>query len=217
MNELTFLGLPVFDSDSLIELGARFLLNLLVVGIIVHRLYYQHGKRTEYYFTFTLISLSIFFLTYLLGGMKIKTGLVLGLFAVFGIIRYRTETMGAREMTYLFSIITISVINALGTSFPLVELLLTNLIFILIIWCSEYIVHRKHISTKYVRYDRIELIVPERQEELKADLEKRLGLRIVRIETGAVDFLKDSVMLKIHYDNGGNPYNSADHLMKMPK
>ena len=217
MSEIEFLGAPLFDGGSLLELALRFLLNLIVVGTIIHKLYFQHGRRTEYYFTFALISLSIFFLTYLLGGMKIKTGLVLGLFAVFGIIRYRTEQMAAREMTYLFTIIAISVINALGTGFSLVELLLTNVIFVFAIWLSEYVVQKKNVSSKYVLYDRVELTHPDKEKELIEDLESRLGIHVLRVETGAVDFLKDTAMLKVYYDNGGNPFNAVDHMMKLPK
>ena len=216
MNELEFFKVPLFDAHSFLELTFRLLLNVIVVGIIIHKLYSHNGKKTDYYFTFALISLSIFFLTYLLGGLKIKTGLVLGLFAVFGIIRYRTEQMGAREMTYLFTIIAISVINALGTDFPLLELLLTNAIFVFAIWLSEYLINRKKISTKYVVYDRVELTRPDRREELIADLGSRLGIQVTDVETGAVNFLKDSVMLKVYYKNDGTGNNSVDHMLKLP-
>jgi hypothetical protein len=133
--------------------------------------------------------------------VKIKVGFALGLFAIFGIIRYRTESMGVREMTYLFVIIALSVINALAESLGYVELLVTNVLFVVCIALGEKLPGIRHLSEKLVKYDRVELIVPERRAELTADLEKRLGLKIERIEIGDVDFLRDSAMLKVYYEN----------------
>lgn len=217
LENIELFGTPVIDYANISELLIRFAFNLLIVWLVIDKIYYPHAKRKEYYFTFMLISISIFFLTFLLGAMKIKTGLVLGLFAIFGIIRYRTETMSVREMTYLFVIITISVINALGEAFSYMELLMTNGIFIGIIAACEHVNARNRISEKLVLYDRIELIVPDKRKELVEDLEKRLGVEIVNVEIGAVDFLKDSAMLQIHYKNKSKYPNYVDKIMKLPK
>jgi hypothetical protein len=109
--------------------------------------------------------------------------------------------MGVREMTYLFVIIALSVINALAESLGYVELLVTNVLFVVCIALGEKLPGIRHLSEKLVKYDRVELIVPERRAELTADLEKRLGLKIERIEIGDVDFLRDSAILKVYYEN----------------
>jgi hypothetical protein len=201
MNELELIDLPDGQPGDLMEMIVRFLLNSVFIWLIIHKMYYPKSKRRDYYFTFSLISVSIFFLIFLLASVKIKVGFALGLFAIFGIIRYRTESMGVREMTYLFVIIALSVINALAESLGYVELLVTNVLFVVCIALGEKLPGIRHLSEKLVKYDRVELIVPERRAELTADLEKRLGLKIERIEIGDVDFLRDSAMLKVYYEN----------------
>jgi hypothetical protein len=201
MNELELIDLPDGQPGDLMEMIVRFLLNSVFIWLIIHKLYYPKSKRRDYYFTFSLISVSIFFLIFLLASVKIKVGFALGLFAIFGIIRYRTESMGVREMTYLFVIIALSVINALAESLGYVELLVTNVLFVVCIALGEKLPGIRHLSEKLVKYDRVELIVPERRAELTADLEKRLGLKIERIEIGDVDFLRDSAILKVYYEN----------------
>lgn len=128
---------PLLDTADFWQLLLRFAFNMIITGCIIHLLYYPKSRRRDYYFTFMLISLSIFFLIFLLGSVKLKIGFALGLFAIFGIIRYRTESMPVREMTYLFVIIALSVINALAVTISYVELLATNLIFLLSIWICE--------------------------------------------------------------------------------
>lgn len=217
-DSLQLFGTPLFDGGDLCELLVRFIFNSLVMWFIIHKLYYPKSQRKDYYFTFALISVSIFFLIYLLASVKIKVGLALGLFAIFGIIRYRTESMSVREMTYLFCIIALSVINALATTLSYAELVLTNLIFVGAIHLFENLPWLTHLSEKLVLYERIELIVPERREELLADLKKRLGFEVVKVEIGAVDFLRDTVMLKVYYrDDNERDGNSVNHMMKLPK
>ena len=215
MDELELIDTPLIASGDLIELVARFAFNTLVVWIIIHLLYFPRSKRRDYYFTFMLISVSIFFLIFLLGGLKIKVGFALGLFAIFGIIRYRTESMYVREMTYLFVIIAISVINALAVTLSVAELVAVNALFIGAIWLCEHNLINKQHKEKLVVYDRIDLIVPEKHDELVADLEKRIGVKIIGVEIGAIDFLRDTAMLKIHYRERGE--NSVNHTMKLPK
>jgi uncharacterized membrane protein len=215
MEELEFLDTPLVDAANMSQLLLHFLINLIFCGIIIHKLYYPKSQRRDYYFTFALISLSIFFMIFLLGSVKIKVGFALGLFAIFGIIRYRTEQMPVREMTYLFVLIAVSVINALAVTLTYGELLLTNVLFVCSIWLFEDIPWVKHVSEKLVKYDRIDLIQPEHYEEMKADLEKRLGFPIIRFEVGSVDFLKDIAMVKVFYNGDG--INSVNRMMKFPK
>lgn len=215
MEELELFDTPMVDAASMGQLLLHLAINLIFCGFIIHKLYYPKSKRRDYYFTFALISLSIFFMIFLLGSVKIKVGFALGLFAIFGIIRYRTEQMPVREMTYLFILIAVSVINALAVTLTYAELLLTNCLFVCFIWLFEDIPWIKHVSEKLVKYDRIDLITPEHYDEMKADLEKRLGIPIIRFEVGAVDFLKDIAMVKVFYE--GERGNSINSMFNFPK
>lgn len=204
-----------FSTLDTLELLIRFAFNAIVVMCIIHLLYYPKSRRKDYYFTFSLIAVSIFFLIYLLGGVKIKVGFALGLFAIFGIIRYRTESMPVREMTYLFVIIAISVINALASH--LVEALIANILFIGWIWLCESTKWIKHVACKLVLYDRPELTAPARYDEMLEDLRKRTGLTIERVEVGHIDYLRDTAMLKVYYIPTDTRENTVDNLLKFPK
>lgn len=212
----TFMGLDLINVPGLIEMLTRFLLNLIVVWIIAHFFYYPKSQRRDYYFTFMLISVSIFMLIYLMDGSKMKIGAALGLFAVFGILRYRTESVPIREMTYLFFLVALSVVNGMAAKLSLVELLVANLIFIVSVAACESNLLAKHVSCKFVKYDNVKLIVPEKREELKADLEKRLGLEVIKVEIGSVDFLRDTALIKVFY-KGAAGSNTAESVVKMPK
>lgn len=203
--------------EELVIMLTRFLINALVAWVIIRFMYYPKSRRRDYYFTFSLISVCIFFLIYLLGGVKLKIEFALGLFAIFGIIRYRTESMPVREMTYLFAIITVSIINALATTLSYVELAGVNLLFMACIRIYESNRWLKHLSCKLIMYDRIDLVKPECREELMEDLRLRTGLQIQKVEIGSLDFLRDSALLKVYYDTADNEINTVDNLMKLPK
>lgn len=217
MEELETFEATLIDASDIGSLLIRFLFNAIFIWFVIHKLYYPKSQRKDYYFTFAIISVSIFFLIYLLGGVKIKVGFALGLFAIFGIIRYRTESMNVREMTYLFTIIAMTVVNALGVTLSYGELFLTNLIFIVCIKLAENQPWLKHVSEKLVMYDRIDLITPEKREEMIEDLHKRLGVEIIKVEVGAVDFLRDIAMIKVYYDDPHETSNTVNKIMKFPK
>ena len=217
LSELSFIETPLMDRIGFLQLLLRFLFNLLVVSVILRCFYYPKSKRRDYYFTFTLISISIFLMIFLLGSVKLKIGFALGLFAIFGIIRYRTESMPVREMTYLFVIIAISVINALAVEISYAELLGTNLLFVFSIWLCESNRYLRHVSCKLVQYDRFELIHPDRKDELLKDLRERTGLDIIRVEVGHIDFLRDSAILKLYYEPVSDEVNTIDALIKIPR
>jgi hypothetical protein len=217
MEELETFEATLIDASDIGSLLIRFLFNAIFIWFVIHKLYYPKSQRKDYYFTFAVISVSIFFLIYLLGGVKIKVGFALGLFAIFGIIRYRTESMNVREMTYLFTIIAMTVVNALGVTLSYGELFLTNLIFIVCIKLAENQPWLKHVSEKLVMYDRIDLITPEKREEMIEDLHKRLGVEIIKVEVGAVDFLRDIAMIKVYYDDPHETSNTVNKIMKFPK
>ena len=206
----------LFNGSVFWLLMIRFLFNLVAVYCVARWFYYPKSRRRDYFFTFMLISVSIFLMIFLLESVKLKVGFALGLFAIFGIIRYRKESMPVREMTYLFVIIAMSVINALAEE-GFLELLGTNLLFIICVWLFELNKGLKHIASKLIRYDKIELIVPEKENMLLDDLRKRTGLDIVRVEVGHVDFLRDTAMIKVYYKPLNDRINTVDHLIKFPK
>ncbi len=177
----------------------RFVVCFLFNGIIINRLYYKKSHRRDFYFTFMVMSVAIFFLVYFMMGMergKATMGVGLGLFGIFSIMRYRTDAMPVREMTYLFVIICLSVVHAMADNY--VELAIVDIItFMTILLCE---INLKVKQTKLIQYDRIELIKPEKRDELKADLEARTGLKIIKIDVGGIDFLKDSVVLRVTYE-----------------
>lgn len=217
MFDLEIFDVPLFDIPSMSEMLFRFIINSFFIFILIHCFYYKKSRRLDYYFTFSLISISIFFLIFLLGSVKIKVGMALGLFAIFGIIRYRTETVPVREMTYLFVIISLSVINALALNLSYSELLLTNVIYVGSAWLLESFKGLKHVSSKLILYDRVDNIKPESREELLQDLRERTGLKIIKVDVGAINFLQDTVMLKIYYEGRKDESFSVNHMMKLPK
>ena len=206
-----------YDAAGVTEMLIRFGFFMLVLFFIVYFLYYRKTHRRDYFFTLVLLSVSIFFLIYLLGSVKVKIGFALGLFAIFGVLRYRTETIPVREMSYMFGVISLSVINALAESLSFVELLLPNIAIALLIWLFEAFVLRRNLASKLILYDRIELITPERRDELIEDLRKRTGLNIHKVSVGSIDFLKDTAVLKIEYENDGGGGSHVNNTLKIPK
>ena len=204
------------DMKQVKELLIAFLVNMIAIMIVVRGLYYPKCKRGEFFFTYILIAISTFMLIYVLGDVKLKAGIALGLFAMFSIIRYRTEQVAIREMTYLFIIIAISAINGLTVSdLSYGEVIIINLLFILSIWICESKLLISHYSYKVIKYDNVNLITPDKKEELIADLEKRTGLKIEKVEVGAIDFLKDAAIIKMYYKSDSSN-NSVDTTLKTP-
>jgi hypothetical protein len=206
--------IEIIDFSSFIELVLRFTLNLAVIMILVRWLYYSTTKRKDYLFTYILLSSLIFLLCYLLAGVKLQMGFALGLFAVFGIIRYRTNSIPIKEMTYLFLTIGVSIINALAdTKTSVAEVLFTNLVIILIAVGLEKIWLLRNESSKTIVYEKINLIKPENYKELLSDLQERTGIKnINRVEIGKIDFLKDTCILQIFYEVDGNQFSSTEHI-----
>lgn len=219
MEYLQFFTSPLIDLPGTSQLIFRFFFNAFFVWIIIHIFYYRKTKKLDYYFTFMLISISVFLLIYMLGTgqVKLKVGMALGLFAIFGIIRYRTEVISVREMTYLFVIITLSVINALSANISFSSLCIANLIFVLAVWIFEGLLNFRQISCKYILYDRVDHVKPEHYEELLEEIRERTGLKVINIEVGAINYLQDSVMLKVYYESPRREANSVDKMMKLPK
>ena len=183
-----------------------FALNLVSSLVVVRLIYHMAAKRRDFVFTFMLVSTAVFLLCRLLAGVEIDLAFALGLFAIFGIIRYRTNAIPIREMTYLFIVITLAVINALA---PLAASWLEIAMANVLIWVLSYVLERlwfvEHLATKIVIYDRIDLLHEGRRHELIAVLEQRTGVTIVHLEIVKVDYLRDTANLKIHFSADQEP------------
>ena len=215
---IQFGGINLINVDSFTELLLRLTLNILVMLVLVGWLYYSKTKRKDYLFTYMLIGTIIFLLCFMLSNVELEMGFTLGMFAVFGIIRYRTDSIPIKEMTYLLIIIGLSVINALsGNKLSYVELIFTNLIIVIITFIFEKVWLHKNESAKIIRYEKIELIKPENRELLLADLRERTGIvKINRIEIGKIDFLRDTASIIIYYYED-KLINQADIMASRPR
>ena len=194
-----FLGVPLFDSLSFWTLLIRFAFNFLVCWVIIRCFYFKKSQRHDYYFTFMMFSVTIFLIITLMENMKMNVAYALGLFAIFGMIRYRTETIKIREMTYLFIVMGVSILNGQALTASYAELLLTNGLIIAAIWAFEGNKHMKHLSEKVILYDKVDLVQHGREAELKADLQERTGIEIEKMEVGHIDYLRDVAYVKIWF------------------
>jgi hypothetical protein len=194
-------GVHIIDVPGFLEFVLRFILNTTVIIILVRWLYYSKTRRKDYLFTYILISSIVFLLCFLLANVKLQIGFALGMFAIFGIIRYRTDALPIKEMTYLFLIIGVSVINALtNAETSLVDLLFSNFVIIFITFGLEKLWLIKHESSKLIIYEKINLIREGKYDELVKDLQERTGIKkINRVEVGKINFLRDICDLTIYY------------------
>ena len=209
INTNTLDSIFTWNNADIYTLLVRLAINTVILTIIIRFLYYPKTKRKDYLFTYYLIGFITFFLCFGLKKLDIDTGMGLGLFAIFGIIRYRTDAIEIKEMTYLFVIIGLSVVNALlatpsivvkdAFQMNLVEMGLINISIVLIIFVLEYVWLIKHETRKTINYERIDLIGVDHYDEMKKDLESRTGLAINRFEVGKIDFLNDTAQIRIYY------------------
>lgn len=205
----------------------RFMICLFVNWFIVHFLYFKKAKRNDFCFTFVIISVAIFFLVYLMMGMdrgKATMGVGLGLFGIFSIMRYRTDSMPVREMTYLFVVVCLAVVHAMANNLgvdnldktvgtPLAELISIDVVIIAVIYVFE--LRLKVEASKLIQYDRVELIEPEKRQELIEDIKQRTGLKVTKIDVGTIDFLHDMVILRVHYNPDGSADRELDNKIKI--
>lgn len=187
-------------NDDFYTLVLRLAINFFFLTLLIRFLYYPHTKRKDYLFTYYLIGTITFFVCFSLKKLDIDTGMGLGLFAIFGIIRYRTDPIPIKEMTYLFLIIGVSVVNSLASNkISMAEMALINGTLVGVTFVLERLWLLKHETRKTIVYERIDLIRPEQYEELKNDLEERTGLKINRVEVGKINFLDDTAQIRIYY------------------
>lgn len=204
-DQLRFLGIKLINLNDFSDLLVRFTLNTILIFIVVHFIYSQNSKRKDFYFSYLAIGVIVFFLSSLLNNVKLELGFALGLFAIFGIIRYRTDAIPIKEMTYLFVIIGISVINALANKkVSYAELLFTNTAIVLGLWILEKRLMLKQEGSIKLIYEKIENIHTMSEEVLLADLKKRTGIDIVRYEIKKIDFLKDIAIIRLYFNVNGS-------------
>lgn len=202
--ELKFLGMKLINPEDFVSLVVRFSMNLLVILFIVIGLYAKNSRRKDFYFSFIAVSILIFLLCFLLANVKMEMGFALGLFAVFSIIRYRTDSIPIKEMTYLFVVIVVSVINALANKkISYAELVLTNLLIVGLLYILEKILHLRQEIMYTVLYEKIENVQTGKEEELLADLKLRTGKNIKRFQIERIDFLRDVAYINIFFDLNG--------------
>ena len=196
---MEFLDIPLFDNDFF-KMMFRFTLNFIFLTIIIRFIYYPDSKRKDYVFTYYLISIIVFFLCFTLKKYEMDIGMALGLFAIFGIIRYRTNPVDIKEMTYLFVVIGVSIINSLANKkMSYAEILSANAIIVFVLLFIEKYWSLKQVVSKSIVYENIENIKPENYHLLKEDLENRTGLTINSVNVGSVDFLRDIATITIFY------------------
>ena len=194
-------GLALFDLEDLTKLLFKFGINFIFLIVIVRLIYYKIRDDKDYVFTFIMFNILTFFICFLLRKVPMQMGFALGLFAVFGILRYRTEAIPIRQMTYLFIVIGISMINALSNkSISIFELLFTNGFITLITYLIDSVWFQSIEESKNILYEKIDLIKPEKKLEMIEDLKQRTGLPIHAVKVEKIDFLRDTASIKIFYN-----------------
>lgn len=200
-----FLGIKMIDVGDFGELLVRFSFNLLVIFLVVNFIYARNSKRKDFYFSFLAVGTIVFLLSFLLNSVKLELGFALGLFAIFGILRYRTDPIPIKEMTYLFIVIGISVINALASKkISYSELLFTNIIIVFGLWLLEKRLMLKQEGSIKLIYEKIENINVFTKQELLEDLKQRTGIEIKRYEIRTINFMRDVAEIIVYFDVNGN-------------
>ena len=193
-------GIDIYDSKDLIKLLFKFSIDLLFLFLIVRVIYYRTKDEKDYVFTFFMFNILTFFICFLLRKVPMEMGFALGLFAVFGILRYRTEAIPIRQMTYLFIVIGLSMINSLANkSISWMEILLANSIITIITYLIDRVWFSTIEQTKSILYEKIDLIKPENEQALIEDLKVRTGLDVISVKIEKVDFLRDTAQITIYY------------------
>ena len=202
---LRFLGIKIINVSDFTELLVRLAFNLFVSFLVVHYMYARNSRRKDFYFSFLSVGTVVFLLSFLLNSVKLELGFALGLFAIFGIIRYRTDAIPIKEMTYLFIVIGISVINALANKkVSYAELIFTNSVIVFGLYLLEKRLVLKQEGSIRLIYEKIENINENKKEALLVDLRERTGINIKRYEILKIDFLKDVAHIILYYNMNGN-------------
>lgn len=180
------------------SLGLRYLLNLITIFIVFRFIYFKNYKKTDLFLTFFGFNSIIFFISFMLNKVEISTGAGFGLFAVFSVLRYRTEGIGAKDMTYLFLSISIGLLTAIGPSNG-IEISLFCFVIIVLTFILENSLWGKIEVSKSIIYDSLDFINQSQQSELMEDLKSKTGIEIHRLSIDNIDYLKDSCTITIYY------------------
>ena len=196
---MEFLDIPYFD-DDFYKMVVRFALDIFFLSVIISGLYFRKTKRRDFVFTYYMIGIIVFFICFTLKKFELDLGMALGLFAIFGILRYRTDTIAIKEMTYLFVVIGVSIINALANSkMSYAEIFGANLIIVAALYIIESRRMEASLSSKTITLDNLDHIRPEQNDQLKQDLIEKTGLNIETVDVGEINFTRPSVKVKIKY------------------
>lgn len=202
---MEFLSIPLFN-DDVFKMLFRFATNLAFLTVIIYGLYYRQERRKEYLFTYYMIGIIVFFLCFTMKKFELDLGMAMGLFAIFGILRYRTSQIEIKEMTYLFVVIGVSVINSLANGkMSYAEILIANSIIAGSLAIIERTWFGRRELARKVSYEVIENIKPANRQALWNDLEARTGLTICRVEVGDIDFLRDVAKITVFYEEEETP------------
>lgn len=205
-------GMPLFHNDMW-ELLFKFGVNVVVLFVLIRMIYYPIHRKKDYLFTYFLFNILIFFLCVLLNSVKLSIGFAFGLFAIFGVLRYRTEQISIKDMTYLFAVISIAVINSLASKKVSVsELLFTDGMILLVTYALEHLWLTRHEAMKQLIYERIDLIKPMNRALLFQDLQDRLGVKVSRVEIGKIDLLRDTAQLRVFFFEDEQAHGSFTEL-----
>ncbi len=186
-----------FDKVSF-KFISRFLVDIAAVFLLIRFIYFRHYRRTDLFLTFFGFNIIIFLITYLLNKVEMSMGAAFGLFAVFSMLRYRTENISAKDMTYLFFSIALGLITAISKgSWDDLAIMCLILLTLTALLEGGWLIKKE--NTKVINYDKIQLITPEKREELLLDLKQRTGLNIHRVIIQEIDFLKDAAHITIFY------------------
>ena len=193
-------GIKLINPTDFWELVLRFALNLGITIVLIRIIYYKRNKRKDYFFIYFLMNMIIFLICIMLKNVTLELGFALGLFAIFGIIRYRTDPIPIKEMTYLFLVVGIAIINSLANKkVSYAELMFTNVAILGITWFLENIWLSKQLDTVRITYEKIELVHPDRKEELIADLKERTGLDVQDVKVDRMSYLRDTARLMVSF------------------
>jgi Domain of unknown function (DUF4956) len=180
----------------------KLLIDIIAISILVGFLHYRLYKKSEYIFTYSIFNIIIFMLSYVLKSNEMSAATAFGLFGVFSMIRYRTEDISARDMTYLFIVMALGLLNAMHSetsTTEVLQLIAFNLVIVIVTWLLESSIIMKRESVQSIQYEHIENIKPENLSILLTDLSARTGLTVHRVEIGKIDFLRDTAVVKIYY------------------
>jgi hypothetical protein len=198
---MEFLEIPFYD-DDLLKMMVRFSIDILVVGMIVGFCYHPHQKSRPYVFTFLLMNVMVFFICFTLKKIDLGLGMALGLFAIFAILRYRTDAIRVKDMTYLFIVVGVAVINSLSnkqTSY--IELMFTNVVIIGLTFFLERILLTTKFSEQNIAYDNLTLLHPKNRQALLDDIEQRTGLVATHIKVAKIDLKKATANIIVYYQD----------------